>query len=596
MTDVQQQAAATGAPDPDDADWTVTQDRTSEAAPSDGGIGFRATISFVRRSWRGLTSMRTALILLFLLAIAAIPGSLLPQEKLNADKVAAYLAEHRTIGPLLDRVGAFNVFASAWFSAIYLLLFISLVGCLVPRLRGHIVNLRRVPPDAPARLHRLPVSRSDLRFGGTPADAGERLRVLLRSRRYRTVVRSQPDGSVTVSAEKGYLKETGNLLFHFALLALLIGVAYGSWFGWHGGRLLVAGNDSGFCNTVSQLDDLSLGARMNAADLEPFCLTLNRFHASYLSDGQPVQYSADVSYTVGTGNGPATTDNLRVNHPLRLPDANVYLIGHGYAPIVKYTDKYGHSVTQVAAFLPQDGNMTSTGAIMFPDVNINPATGSNVDPKTYVKQQMGFAGFYYPTVSTTDPTDASGSVYPAEDNPMLVLVPYRGDLGIDNGVPQSVYTLDQAQIDAGRLTAVDPSSPLRLRPGQTARLDDGSTVEFLGTRQWVSLSLRYDPGEKLVLGGAIALVIGLLFSLTGRRRRVWFRVASDASGDGRTVSVASAGGLARAEYASFPVEFEGIVDAAVVPGASDSAGSVGGAGSAEGGAGSAEGGAAREGT
>ena len=561
MTDVQQHVDVQGT-DPEDGDWTVTQDRVPETAPVDASLGASAVVAFARRSWRGLTSMRTALVLLFLLAIAAIPGSLLPQEKLNADKVTAYLQQHRTLGPLLERVGAFNVFASPWFSAIYLLLFISLVGCLLPRLRSHIVAIRRVPPDAPARLHRLPAKASGLRLAGTPDEAGEHLRALLRSRRYRTVVRRQPDGSVTVSAEKGYLKETGNLLFHFALLALLIGVAYGSWFGWHGGRLLVAGSDSGFCNTVSQLDDLSLGARMSASDLEPFCMTLNRFHASYLADGQPVQYSADVSYTVGTGGSNAKTDNLRVNHPLRLSDANVYLIGHGYAPIIKYTDKYGHSVTQVAAFLPQDGNMTSTGAIMFPDVNIDPKTGSNVNPTTFVKQQVGFAGFYYPTVSSTDPTDAAGSVYPAEDNPMLVLVAYRGDLGIDNGVPQSVYALNQAQIDSGRLRAVDPSSPLRLRPGQTAKLDDGSTIQFLGTRQWVSLSLRYDPGEKLVLGGAIALVVGLLLSLTGRRRRIWFRVVPERSTDGRTVSVATAGGLARAEYASFPVEFDGIVGAA----------------------------------
>jgi cytochrome c biogenesis protein len=545
-------------------DWTVTQDRPAEGAAIDGGPSLGTAISFARRSWRGLTSMRTALILLFLLAIAAIPGSLLPQTKLNSDKVASYIQQHRTLGPLLDRVGAFNVFASPWFSAIYLLLFISLVGCLVPRLRSHLVAIVRVPPDAPSRLHRLPENAPDLRFDEPPAETGARLRSLLRSRRYRTVVRSHADGSVTVSGEKGYLKETGNLLFHFALLALLIGVAYGSWFGWHGGRLIVAGNDSGYCNTISQLDDVTLGARMSANDLEPFCLTLNSFHASYLSNGQPVQYSADVAYTLGTGDGPAKSDNLRVNHPLRLPKANVYLIGHGYAPIVKFTDKYGHSETQVAAFLPQDANMTSTGAIDFPDANVNPNTRSNVDPKTYVKQQVGFAGFYYPTVSATNTMNAT-STYPAEHNPMLVLVAYRGDLGLDNGVPQSVYSLDQAQITSGALKAVDANSPLRLRPGQTAKLDDGSTIQFVGTRQWASLSIRYDPGEKFVLGGAIALVIGLLLSLTGRRRRVWFRVVPGGSDDGRTVSVASAGGLARAEYASFPIEFNGIVDAARSP-------------------------------
>jgi cytochrome c biogenesis protein len=560
MTDVRQETTTSAA---EGSDWTVTQDRVPESGPT-GGAGLRAALSFARRSWRGLTSMRTALILLFLLAIAAIPGSLLPQTKLNADKVQAYLQQHPTIGPMLERIGAFNVFASPWFSAIYLLLFISLVGCLLPRLRGHIVAIRRVPPDAPARLDRLPVSASGLELAGTPTEAAARLRSVLTARRYRTVVRPQPDGSVTVSAEKGYLKETGNLLFHFALLALLVGVAYGSWYGWHGGRLLVQGND-GFCNVVSQLDDVNLGARMGGADIEPFCLTLNGFHASYLSDGQPVAYSADVSYTVGRGNGPTKTDAVSVNHPLRLPRANVYLVGHGYAPVVKYTDKYGHSITEVTPFLPQDQNFTSTGAIAFPDVNVNPTTHSNIDPKTFVKEQVGFSGFFYPTAPAAGASDVAGSTFPAANDPLLVLVGYRGDLGLDGGVPHSVYSLNQAQIDSGALTAVNADSPLRLRPGQTGKLDDGSTVEFIGTQQFATFAMRYDPGQKYVLGGAIALVIGLLMSLTGRRRRVWFRVVPGASGDGRTVSSAAAGGLARAEYASFPIEFDGIVEAARSP-------------------------------
>src|SRR3954447_25826378 len=100
--------------------------------------------------------MRTALVLLFLLALAAIPGSLLPQHNLNEDKVRQYYVDHPSIAPVLERIGGFDVFASVWFSAIYLLLFTSLVGCLVPRLRTHFVVLVRRPPEAPSRLDRLP--------------------------------------------------------------------------------------------------------------------------------------------------------------------------------------------------------------------------------------------------------------------------------------------------------------------------------------------------------------------------------------------------------------------------------------------------------
>jgi cytochrome c biogenesis protein len=544
----------------DGGDWTVTQDREPELPPVDGGgPALRRLGGFARRWWRGLTSMRTALVLLFMLALAAIPGSLLPQRNIDIGRVVAYYQAHPKLAPILDRLGAFGVFASPWFSAIYLLLFVSLVGCLLPRLRTHVVALRRVPPDAPARLHRMPLHAEDLRVAGSPAEAADRLRALLRGRRYRVVAREHAGGGWTVSGEKGYLKETGNLLFHFSLLALLIGVAVGSFYGWHADRVLVAGDDKQFCSVVTQFDDYGLGARMSPGDIEPFCLTLDSFHATYLSDGQPVAYTADVRYTEGTTSTVEHPYQLKVNDPLRLPAANVYLLGHGYAPVLKYTDRYGQSVTGVFPFLPNDADMTSTGAAIFPDVNVDPRSGSDVDPHTFVKQQVGFSGFYYPTVSPT----AAVSVYPAENDPLLVLVPYVGDLGLDSGVPQSVYTLNQSQIDSGRLTPIgDPTKPIQLKPGQTAKLADGTTVQFLGTRQWVSLTMRDDPGEKLVLAGAIALVLGLLLSLTGRRRRVWFRVLPASSDNGRSVSVATAGGLARAEYASFPDEFAAIVAAA----------------------------------
>ena len=92
--------------------------------------------------WRRLTSMRTALVLLFLLALAAVPGSLLPQRPLNQNKVDQYFADHPTLAPVLDRLGLFDVFGSPWFAAIYLLLFVSLIGCVLPRLRLHARAMR----------------------------------------------------------------------------------------------------------------------------------------------------------------------------------------------------------------------------------------------------------------------------------------------------------------------------------------------------------------------------------------------------------------------------------------------------------------------
>lgn len=80
----------------------------------------------------------------------ALPGALLPQRRLNPGKVDEYLAAHPLLGPWLDRLQAFDVFASFWFTAIYVLLFVSLLGCLLPRTVEHIRSLRTTPVPAPA--------------------------------------------------------------------------------------------------------------------------------------------------------------------------------------------------------------------------------------------------------------------------------------------------------------------------------------------------------------------------------------------------------------------------------------------------------------
>jgi cytochrome c biogenesis protein len=250
-----------------------------------------------------------------------------------------------------------------------------------------------------------------------------------------------------------------------------------------------------------------------------------------------------VSYTIG--DGPAHAATIKVNEPLRLSKARVYLLGHGYAPVVRYTDRYGHSQTVVAAFPNQDSMMTSRGVVEFPDANIDPAKG--FDPGN--KQQVAFTGLYLPTVGS-DTSDVSA--YPAERNPMLFLTPYRGDLGLDAGIPTSVYSLDDHQITTGRLKQV--GDLIRLTPGASATLDDGTKVEFLGTRPWITTTVRYDPGESLVLVGAVLLLLGLVVMLLGRRLRVWFRIPPSGP--------ASAGALARSAYPGFASEFESIVEEA----------------------------------
>jgi cytochrome c biogenesis protein len=389
----------------------------------------------------------------------------------------------------------------------------------------------------------------EIEKGEAPAEVAASVAAMLRKRRFRTKIREREDGSFTVSAEKGYLKETGNLLFHFALLAVLIGVGFGHWYGWHGNRILVAGADQGFCDSLAQYDDSTLGPRVDAADLPNFCLTLDKFVARYQDTGQPKSFEATVGVT--ENDGPVRTENFTVNDPLRLHHANVHLIGHGYAITVRYTDRYGASQTKTVPFLPVDGMFTSEGVAQFPDVNIDPKTD-----KRDATLQVGFEGRYLPTAGT-----GATSTFPAENAPALFLTAYRGDLGLDVGTPGSVYSLDQGQITSGDLKNVSGDRPHELKVGETWTLDDGTKLEFLGTRPFATLAIRYDPTQSTVLAGAVLGLIGLTLSLGGRRRRVWFR-ALPATPAGTGGTLLAAGGLPRTDYPGFADEFTALVTAA----------------------------------
>ena len=105
---------------------------------------------WIRWAWRQLSSMRVALLLLLFLAVAALPGSIVPQRAHDPAGVAELLVNYPSLGLWLDRLGFFNVYSSPWFMAVYSLLFISLIGCIIPRIKQHIQALFS-PPPTPTR-------------------------------------------------------------------------------------------------------------------------------------------------------------------------------------------------------------------------------------------------------------------------------------------------------------------------------------------------------------------------------------------------------------------------------------------------------------
>ncbi len=469
----------------------------------------------MRWLWRQLTSMRIALILLFLLALASIPGSIFPQRGTSPLRVNEFLKDNPTTGPILDRFYMFDVFASPWFASIYLLLFISLTGCVLPRAVDHYKELRSQPTAAPRNLSRLPV-HLQWQSKATAEQVVSETAAAWKKRGWRV-----RQGEDWLSAEKGYTRETGNLLFHLSLLVLLVAVGYGGAVGYRG--TVIVREDAGFANNVTQYDTFAPGRLFGADDLPPFSFELKDFEATFQRGGQqngaPRAFRADVIVKDDPKSQPRPV-TIEVNHPLRTSGITVYLVGHGFAPEFTVRDADGKVVWEDAAvFLPQDSAFTSSGVVKVPDT----------------VPQIGLQGFFLPTV-TNDFSMGPKSVFPAADDPEAYLSAWQGDLGLDSGMPQSVYRLDTENMERIGIE--------ELAPGETWNLPNSAgTVEFTGYRQWASFVITKDPGKGWALGAAIAAIVGLSLSLLIPRRRAWLRVTASED-EGNLIEVA---GLSKTE-------------------------------------------------
>lgn len=519
-------------------------DPTPVSAPQ---LGVRGMLRFV---WRQLTSMRVALFLLMLLAVAAVPGSIFPQVAQAPAEVAQYMRDNPTLGEWLHRLGFFDVYASVWFSAIYILLFVSLVGCILPRVKAHLHNLRSAPPRTPRRFARFP-AKGELTLAGEQADADAVVtaaRTHLRKRflglpTFRVVTATEPDGARTVSAERGYLRETGNLLFHISLLGLLVSFGAGQLLEYRGQVIITEGR--GFANSVVEYDTFESGALFTESSLHPFSMTLDSFESKFrITDAKAQDFAANV--TVRETDGSEREATIKVNQPLNQAGAKVYLMGNGYAPSVTVRDAAGEiAFSGPVPFLPEDDMYTSQGVIKVPDVS----TG----------EQIGLVGYFLPTAEVTG--DGARSIFPDPYNPALVLTVFHGDLGLDEGIPQNVYRL---QTDEMTQSVEEDGTPVTLIVGQgtTVDLPDGlGTIEFTELPRFVALDLRYDPTLVWLLVFSLSALLGVSISLFTPRRRVWVRARTTTPDGGDPRTVVEVAGLARGDDMGLQGEVDALIAA-----------------------------------
>ena len=459
---------------------------------------------FLRWCWRQLTSMNTALLLLLLVALAAIPGSILPQKTASTLKVNNWKTDNPFWAEIFDSLGLFDVYGSFWFSAIYILLMISIIGCVVPRLKVYWQSFNEQPPNPPSVINKFSAYQ---KFNISNMNINK-VELKLKELGWRINKKGY-----AITAEKGYAREAGNLVFHTSLIVITIALAFGALFSYRGTVIVKEGN--GFANTITQFDDFRAGKFFQVETMPDFFFTLDDFVVDFErginQTGAPRKFEANIVL-----NG---SDDLKilVNNPINFDGTKVFLTGHGYAPRIEVRDKSGEVIfSDSVVFLPQDSNFSSTGVVKIPDV----------------KPQIGINARFLPT-AIVDPVEGPISTFPALDNPEIFMSLWQGDLGIDEGVAQSIYRLDTSKMKEIGLED--------LKPGQSWESDLGYVIRFIGVERFASFQVAYEPGRFVALLGATLAMLGMFFGLGVQRRRIWVMMHKVGSGS----SVIEVAGLAK---------------------------------------------------
>jgi cytochrome c biogenesis protein len=468
--------------------------------------------------WRTLRSMRTALILLLVVAVASVFGSLIPQVVNTPQAVARVYLEHPLRARIFEALGLFDVYGSWWFTLAYVLLLVSLASCLIPRTRA----LVRTAGQRPQPVRELESLRhfAQAVLPEHPEEVLERSRRVLRRRRFR-VAGSAPG----LAAEKGRARESGSLLFHWALFLILIGAVYGKGFGFRGQATIVEGETWTEAHASYDLPP-DEGRFFTEGMHTGFQVRLEDFDATYHPSGLPEDFVSRLVVTGGEEDESGERE-VRVNHPLSLAGVRLYQQGYGWAPVIE---------------VRQEGRPLTGGPVVFitdtPTDQRRPWRGVVKLPS--LRPQVGIEFRLSPDL----PAFLAGAPMLEARDPFLTFQAYRGDLALT--AAQSVFSLDKRGLVTWRSGGVGL--------GETAVLPGGLTISFPELREYTQLLVKRDPGTPIMLAAAILIVLGLIPALHSSRRRVWVR-AVHADGRGTLVQV---GGFALQRKAAFEEEFRDI--------------------------------------
>ncbi|PTB18190.1 cytochrome C biogenesis protein ResB [Trinickia symbiotica] len=292
-----------------------------------------------------LSSMRFAIALLVVLAIASIIGTVLTQD----DPYPNYVNQ---FGPfwadIFRGLSLYTVYSAWWFMLILGFLIVSISLCVIRNAPKMIADARSWKDKVREGSLRAFHHKAEYEARGTRAETATRLASLLGKLGYRYIVR-ESEGATLVSAKRGALAKIGYIFAHLAIVVICLGGLLDSnlpirFQMWLFGKTPVASNApiadispehrlSSSNPTFRGYAWVPEGQHVSTAILNqpsgsliqdlPFSIELEKFIVDYYSTGMPKLFASDI-VVVDHKTGKRIPARVEVNKPFEYDGVSIY--------------------------------------------------------------------------------------------------------------------------------------------------------------------------------------------------------------------------------------------------------------------------------
>jgi cytochrome c biogenesis protein len=424
--------------------------------------------------WSFFSSVKLAITLLIIIAIASILGTIIPQQD-AAGEFAGKLSPG--MASVLDKLQVFDIFHSIWFLGLLLLLSVNLIVCSLNRFPSSWKRFRAIsPPDEPALFKDLESNRVILTERKLEGEA-ERIEGLLK-KRFKIVERKDKGVTSFVTAEKGRFSYFGVYLIHVSVLIIIAGMIIGFLLGFEAYVEVPEGES---------FDTVQLKGGKGIKKLD-FTVRCDRFTIDYYKDGTPKLYQSDIAFIKNDNTLHQTP--VIVNHPATFEGIRFYQAHYGKVP------------SGEAVIMLQKGR-------------------EKAQP---IKVSVGKA-FDLPG------NEGKATVVRMEPNLMQMGPAVKINIAADTGNVQFWVFQNIEQIEEENPGLTD-HVPL-FNPGVFAPYV--FSLDMIQTKYFTGLQVARDPGVPVVVAGSLLLVFGFMAVFFYAHRQVMVRI--DRQGTHTRISV-----------------------------------------------------------